>query len=94
MHMKLVYVACALGLVSAPVFAQAQVQQGIPQPVAPTKVSQSKSDLDKIVCQSEDTLGSRLERHQVCMTKQQWWTYEQENKQKVQQMQIIGYQAH
>ena len=88
---KLAYFAGALAVVSAPVLAQAQVTQAIPQPVAPAQINKSKSDLDKVICQSQDELGSRLERHQVCMTKQQWWAYEQENKNKVREMQVTGF---
>ena len=31
---------------------------------------------------------------QICLTKQQWWTYEQEDKQKLKEMQIIGFTSH
>jgi hypothetical protein len=86
---KFAYLAGAVIFVSTPLLAQAQVQQAIPQPVAPAKVANSKSDADKVECRSQDELGSRLQRHQVCMTKGQWYTYEQENKKQVQDLQQL-----
>lgn len=89
---KLSYLVAALLIIPAPALAQITFQDS-PAFAPPTKAEKSKSDLDKVVCRSQDTLGSRLERHQVCMTKQQWWTYEQENKNKVHDLQVIGLQS-
>jgi hypothetical protein len=91
---KLAYIAAALMMISAPASAQIVVQDS---PVAPpsqaTKSAAAKSDVDKVVCRIQDTIGSRLQSHQVCMTKQQWWAYEQEAKQKVHDLQDTGFVA-
>jgi hypothetical protein len=78
--------------VSAPVLAQTQTL-AVPTPVPPANSATSKSDLDKVECRQEDTIGSRLQSKKVCMTKQQWFAYEQEAKQKLHEMQDIGFVA-
>jgi hypothetical protein len=35
----------------------------------------------------QDTIGSRVQAKKVCLSKQQWWQLEQENKRKVQEIQ-------
>ena len=90
---KSLLVAAALLLNSAPALAQIVIVDSPPVP-PPTKSDQARSDWDKIQCRSEGVTGSRLERHQVCLTRWQWWAYEQEAKQRVQQWQIIGFTTH
>lgn len=90
---KLAYLTAALLVIPAPALAQITFQDS-PAAPPPAKAQTTKSDLDKVVCRSQDTIGSRLERRQVCMTKQQWWTYEQEAKNKVHELQDIGFVAH
>ena len=52
--------------VAMPAAAQTTVD---PQPVpAPT----AKTDVNKLVCKREETLGSRLGAKKVCLTVQQW----------------------
>jgi len=85
--------AAALLAISAPVLAQITIVE-VPTQFIPTKADKSKSDLDKVECRNEDVLGSRLERHQVCMTKQQWWSYELEAKNRVYDWQRIGLVSH
>ncbi|HEX3422365.1 MAG TPA: hypothetical protein VHS33_03040 [Sphingomicrobium sp.] len=85
---KVLYVAAALLVVPAPSLAQIVIGD-TPAPAATTKVATTKSDLDKIECRSQDTIGSRLQGHQVCMTKQQWWQAEQDNKRKVEELQDL-----
>ena len=86
---KFPLIAAALLAVPTPVLAQI-VFEGDLTKFIPTKADKARSDLDHLECRSEEVLGSRLERHQVCMTKQQWWTYEQEAKQRVYDWQRIG----
>lgn len=83
---KFAFITAGLLTVSAPAFSQIVIQD-TPTPVVPAKNAGSKSDVDKVVCRVQETIGSRLESHQVCMTKQQWWQYEQDNKRKVQEIQ-------
>ena len=90
---KFPLIATALLLVSTPVFAQIIIEDS-PLLLPPTKAGVNKSDWDKVVCCSQDVLGSRLEKHQVCLTKWQWWTYEQEEKQQVYDWQRIGMVSH
>jgi hypothetical protein len=86
---KLACLTALLLVLPAPALAQI-VFQDAPVVPPPTKAEKSKSDMDKIVCRSQETIGSRLERQQVCLTKQQWLSAEQEAKLKVHDMQVIG----
>ena len=86
---KFPLIAAALFVIPAPALAQIVIVDS-PPVVAPTKAGATKSDWDKVECRSEDVLGSRLERRQVCLTKWQWYTYEQEEKNLVYDWQRIG----
>jgi hypothetical protein len=86
---KLARMTALLLVLPAPALAQIVFQEA-PVVPPPTKAEKSKSDMDKIVCRSQETIGSRLERQQVCLTKQQWLSAEQEAKLKVHDMQVIG----
>jgi hypothetical protein len=86
---KLACLTALLLVLPPPALAQI-VFQDAPVVPPPTKAEKSKSDMDKIVCRSQETIGSRLERQQVCLTKQQWLSAEQEAKLKVHDMQVIG----
>ena len=90
---KFAFITAALLMLPAPALAQIVFDDPLP-PQAHAKPDKNKSDLDKVICRSQDELGSRLERHQVCMTKQQWATNEQEAKNKVHDMQVLGLQSH
>lgn len=90
--LKLAYLTAALIVLPAAALAQSAAAPAVPAPAA--SPDKSKSDLDKVICRSQDEIGSRLERHQVCLTKQQWATNEQEAKNKVREMQIIPLQSH
>lgn len=85
---KLRYIAAAALIIPAPALAQIVFQDSPATTAAPTKGGQ-KSDVDKVECRMQDTLGSRLQAHKVCMTKQQWWQAEQDNKRKVQELQDL-----
>ena len=87
--LKYVIIAAALSAAPSPVLAQI-VFVDPPSHFTLTNADKAKSDLDKLECRSEDVLGSRLERHQVCLTKEQWFSYEQEAKQRVYDWQRIG----
>jgi len=74
-------------LAAAPALAQPA------PPAAPAQLQQTASadknanPLDKIVCRTEDTLGSRLKAHKVCATLREWKDQEDENRQEVDRVQ-------
>jgi hypothetical protein len=51
--------------VATPSFAQTMQSQ-------PLQADPKKGDANKIVCQSEEQIGSRLGAKKVCLTAQQW----------------------
>ena len=60
-------IVLAAAMVATPLFAQSTTQ---PQPIV---VTGSKGpDANKIVCKSQETIGSRLGAKKVCMTVQEW----------------------
>lgn len=85
---KIALIVAATLFVPAPALAQI-VFDNAPPPPAPVKVAGAKTDAGKLECRSQDTLGSRLQAHQVCMTKQQWFQFEQDNKQKAAELQQL-----
>lgn len=88
---KFILIAATLLVVPAPVVAQIVFEDPVDMSkFTPTKQDKLKSDLDHLECRSQDVIGSRLERHQVCMTKQQWLSYEMEEKNRVYDWQRIG----
>lgn len=90
---RLSLIAATLLVIPAPVLAQF-VFEGDLTKFTPTKADKSKSDLDHLECRAQDVLGSRLERHQVCLTKGQWAIYEQEDKQAIHDWKVLGLTTH
>lgn len=76
---KLAYFTPALMVIPGPALAQI-VFQDAPPVAPPTRAEKNQSDLDRIQCRMQDTTGTRLGRHQVCLTREQWLTYEAEEK--------------
>jgi hypothetical protein len=64
--MKIV-AAISLTIPAIPVAAQAP-----PAQAAAVQKQQPKSDLDRIVCERQEEIGSRLAIRKVCMTVRQW----------------------
>jgi len=81
---KLAWITAAVLLMPAP--ALAQIVFSDTPPAAPAKGAK-KSDVDKVICRSQDEIGSRLKTHQVCMTLDQWRTYELANQQQAGEIQ-------
>jgi invasion protein IalB len=77
---KLAYITAALLAVPAPLVAQ----QAAP---APAKPPSALTDANKVVCRTQEEIGSRLQQHKVCMTNEQWKAYAQEYKDQVQEIQ-------
>ena len=88
--MKFGYVLVASLLAPAPLSAQI-VFDDQPATAQPTK---AKNDLDKVVCRSEEEIGSRLRQHKVCMTVQQWKQYQDDYKEQVQEVQALASVRH
>lgn len=82
-------VAAVLLAMPGPVAAQI-VFEDAPPKVTPANIDNTKSDWDKIECRAQDLLGSRLERHKVCLTKWQWWLFEHEERDEIRRWQILG----
>jgi hypothetical protein len=84
---KLAYAAVALLALPAPALAQIVFDDSPPPAAHPAKGTKAKSDVDKVICRSVETIGSRLQNHQMCMTVDQWRTYEQAYKDQVAEVQ-------
>jgi hypothetical protein len=81
--LKLLPVAMLL-VMTAPVAAQPAPTQAA-QPAA----ANAKSDLDRMVCEKEDTIGTRLGARKVCKTVREWQEQrrvQREEAEKVQQV--------
>ena len=72
---KLTWITAAVLLMPTPALAQIVFDDSPPAAV-PAKGAKAKSDVDKVICRSQDEIGSRLKTHQVCLTFDQWRTYE------------------
>lgn len=89
---KSILIAATLLAAPSPLFAQIEIQDPVDlTKLTPTAQDKVKGDWDKIECRAQDVTGSRLERHQVCLTKWQWWANEQEDKNRVYEWQRIGF---
>jgi hypothetical protein len=70
-----------VSLVAAtPVVAQPAPVAAPAQPQQTAAVDKKANPLDKIICRTEDTLGSRLKAHKVCATLREWKDQEDENR--------------
>lgn len=77
---KFLFLLAAVAIV-APFSAQADPRS------APVQADPKKSDADKVVCKSEDTLGSRLKAKKVCMTVKEWQEFVYWNREQVERWQ-------
>jgi hypothetical protein len=84
---KLAYIAAALLVIPAPTLAQIVFDDSAPPPATAKAPTKAKGDSSKVVCRSQESIGSRLQAHQVCMTVDQWRTYEQAYKDQVAEVQ-------
>jgi hypothetical protein len=67
---KFRWLAVPLLVVSVPVLAQITFVD--PPRAASAKQAGAKSDIDKLECRMQDSTESRIGRHAVCLTKEQW----------------------
>ena len=64
-------------------------------PAAPAKPSANSSDLDKIVCDKQETTGTRLGAKKVCLTVAQWLEFRRDEQDQLQHLQAnIGIASH
>ncbi len=82
--MNKVYFAIAASvLIAAPAAAQTvQAPQVIENKIAP-----NKSDVNKLVCERQEEIGSRLKGKKVCLTVEQWKEFKAQSSEEVQRMQ-------
>jgi hypothetical protein len=58
------------------------------------KLAENKSDLNKVVCEAQDTLGTRLGAKKVCMTVAEWLEFENNVKDQTRRIEILGHVSH
>jgi hypothetical protein len=58
------------------------------------KLAKNKSDLDKVVCEKEETMGTRLGAKKVCMTVAQWLAYQADVQDQTRRIRILGAVSH
>ena len=74
-------------LAAAPVLAQPAPPAAPSQPQQTASVDKKQNPLDKIICRTEDTVGSRLKAHKVCATLREWKDQEDENRMELDRVQ-------
>jgi hypothetical protein len=79
------YAPVLILLTAAPVAADTTAP-----PQIQTAQGAKANPLDKMVCKTEDTLGTRLGAHRVCATVREWKDQEDENRQATQAIQGVG----
>ena len=78
---KLLILVGASLLVASPAIAQSSPQ------AQPVPLAANKSDVNRIVCEREEEIGSRLKGKKVCMTVQEWEAYKATHREDVEEMQ-------
>ncbi len=71
----------AAAVIAAPVAAQSVA------PAPPIASDSKKSDVNKVVCQAQEEIGSRLNAKKVCMTVQEWQEYRAEHRENAERWQ-------
>lgn len=85
--LKLAYAVGAAALLSTAAVAQ-QAQQAQQPQAQQAKISDPHAkDPNKIVCQKEDTIGSRLAAKKVCLTQKEWDLRAQADREETQRVQ-------
>jgi len=83
--------SCGLACVvddSAPASSSAAGTTQLPRNLE--KLAQNKSDLDKVVCEKQETMGTRLGAKKVCMTVAQWIEFQNDVKDQARRLEILG----
>ena len=64
----------------------------VPAPAVPQPTQAQPNPLDKIVCRTEESLGSRLNTKRVCMTLREWKDQADANRASLEKMQQMNQQ--
>lgn len=72
-------------LAGGPAFGQSNSASTVDQQTAAR--TEAPNPLDKVVCRSEETIGSRLKKHKVCATLREWKDQEDQNRREVERSQ-------
>jgi Ni/Co efflux regulator RcnB len=67
-------------LAAAPALAQSAPAAAPAQPQQTASADKKADPLNKIICRTEDTIGSRLKAHKVCATLREWKDQEDDNR--------------
>jgi len=67
---------------AAPSFAQTQPA------AAPTTTEKQADDLNKLVCEKQESTGSRLAKKRICLTKAQWAERRLQDRQELERVQM------
>jgi hypothetical protein len=82
-------IACSVDQGSSPAGAAPGTGPIPPKDLA--RLAANKSDVNRIVCEAQDTLGTRLGAKKVCMTVGQWVEFENDVKDQTRRLEIIGH---
>lgn len=72
----------AAAVIAAPAAAQTAAPAAQPAPV-----NSKKSDVNKLVCQRQEEIGSRLAAKKVCMTVREWQEFRSQNRENLERWQ-------
>lgn len=79
--------------IALPVGAYAQAPAANPS-AKPVELAQvAKGDPNRMVCRSEDTIGSRLRRQKRCMTAQEWYDLHLDDRRALERVQGGGWKS-
>ena len=78
---KLLIAVAATMIIGTPAIAQSDVR------AIPVPVPAAGTDVNKIVCERQEEIGSRLKGKKVCLTVQQWREFKNQSRDDVEEMQ-------
>lgn len=77
----------ALSLLAAAVIAAPVAAQNAAPASQPAPINSKKSDVNKLVCQRQEEIGSRLAAKKVCMTVREWQEFRSQNRENLERWQ-------
>lgn len=82
--------SCGLACVMDDSKPASSAAAGTKLPANLAKMAENKSDLNKVVCEKQETTGTRLGTKKVCMTVAQWIEFQNDVKDQMRRMEIQG----